>query len=283
MVDAILSYHTSVATCGTAKFNQRLAKELGVPFRHWLDRRDAQHPLYSLKPDEFSLDAFAERLRGHYDLLLHSLPTPLRIADWMRSADRCYAANVTIGNAMRAFRWDTTDLWCPSTIQGNPTRGAINVLTFGMAHKIQTRHYETLKTLLDATGTDYTVSVSTAVHEGSPWDATAHVAERLDPIFGSRLRALGYLADDALAKELRDCTAAAIFYDPAFRQNNTSGWAVVDSGKPFITNRDEASPVVGLNISDMTEWPVDFWHETRTIGQAPTWGGLLAQLNAVHA
>jgi hypothetical protein len=42
---------------------------------------------------------------------------------------------------------------------------------------------------------------------------------------------LGYLADDALgSKELRECTALRMFFDPAVRANNTTFWAAVEAG-----------------------------------------------------
>lgn len=274
MVDAVLSYHTSAATCGTAKFNQQLAQRLGVPFRHYLDRRNARHPLYSLKPDEIrGIIPMAQP----YDLWLHAIPAPGH-QRWIVEATVAYAANDVIAREMRKYRDDVQTLWCPSTIQGNPSRGSINVLTFGMAHKIQTTHYETLKTLLDATGANYTVSVSTAVHEGSPWDATVQVAERLRAVFGGTLRSLGYLADDALAREIRDCSAAAIFYDPAFRANNTSGWAVLDAHKVLITNLDADSPVCSaLDVNELREWPSDTWHLSRS-NHAYTWDALIGKL-----
>lgn len=279
MIDAVLSYHTNGVTCGTAKFNQQLAAKLGVPFRHYLDRGTASHSLYSLKPDEIH---GIVPLAKPYDLLLHALPGPGH-QRWIVDATTAYAANDAIAREMRKYRPDVTVIACPSTIQGNPTRGAINVLTFGMAHKIKIEHYGRLKALLDASGADYTVSVSTAIHEGSPWDETVQVGDRLRALFPSVLRVLGYLADDALAREIRDCTAAAIFYDPAFRANNTSGWAVLEAGKPLITNCDADSPKGPIDIHTLTEWP-DFWHFSRPIVSPPTWETLITTLQSpVHA
>jgi len=72
----------------------------------------------------------------------------------------------------------------------------------------------------------------------------AEAGERIRSIFGDKARVLGYLADDALARELRDCTAVAMFFNPALRANNTTYWAAVDVGRPVITNRDEYSPML---------------------------------------
>lgn len=254
MIDAVLSYHTNGATCGVAKFNQRLARELGVPcysVRDGRTRGHTRHLLLSIKPEEIPETVHLEL--DTYDLFLHG-PDDGR---WTKHAAAVYAANAAIADRLKGVRPDVIEAWCPSTIEGNPHRGAINVLTFGMANKIQTARYDKLKALLDATGEDYTVSVSTAIHEGSPWDETALVGERLRGVFGSALRVLGYLADDALAKELQEATAVALFFEPALRANNTTFWAALDAGCPVVTNVDAYSPAIAQqvgNIDTMTHW-----------------------------
>lgn len=281
-IDAVLSYHMNPATCGVAKFNHRLAKELGVPCVQigynavW----SLRHPIVSIKPaeiDSLTWAWFPFPSCREFDVFLHGWDEHAAIV--CRLADRVYAANSVIAAQAREHASDVIEAWCPSTIDGNPTRGTINVLTFGMAHKIQTTHYEKLKTLLDATGEDYTVSVSTAIHEGSPWDETALVGERLRGVFGERLRVLGYLADDALAKELRGATAVAMFFDPALRANNTTFWAAVDAKCRIVTNLDADSPtpkgpVRIEDINEMTEfshYPFTQW----THGYPDyTWNGL---------
>lgn len=251
-IDAVLSHHMNPHTCGVAKFNHRLARELGVPCDEIHNASRYQHPLVSVKPEEMA--GGVPTPTGQYDLFLHGVPM---VGSYMGRPARVYAANGVIARRLRHHWPHIIDAWCPSTIEGNPTRGTINVLTFGMAHKLQVHRYEKLKALLDSTGEDYTVSVSTAVHEGSPWDETASVGDRLRSVFGSALRVLGYLADDALARELRDCTAVAAFFDPAFRANNTSAWAVLEAGKPLITNVDDSSPRANglFNIEAMNHWP----------------------------
>jgi hypothetical protein len=66
-------------------------------------------------------------------------------------------------------------------------------------------------------------------------------------IFGDKLRVLGYLGDDALAKELREVDAVAAFFVPALRANNTSAWAALEAGKPLYTNTDEYSPSLDVH------------------------------------
>jgi hypothetical protein len=228
MIDAILSYHLNPLTCGVAKFNQQLAERLGVPCLPL--GSPCMHPLISIKPQEMlrGVPFFApEQMNEHhppFDLLLHG------------PSDAPYLAL-----AERIFYADT--LGCPSTLQGNPTRGRYRVLTFGMAHKRIVPHYQALKLQLDRDYPDYTVELSTAIHEGHPWEAGLRDSiDTLRAIFGTHLRVLGFLGDDALAKELQDVDAVALYFDPAARANNTTLWAAVQSGKTIYTNTDEHSP-----------------------------------------
>lgn len=247
-VDAVLTFHTSPETCGVAKFNLRLAQQLGVPMLPWrTGKLAAQHPLLSIKPSEVTaVDLYP--MPGTFDLFLHG-----SLDRWATEAalqaTRVYAANRVLAREVAAVRPDVIEAFCPSTIRGRGSRGAYQVLTFGMAHKFQRTYYEALKRTLDAEARDYTVNVSTAIHEGSPWDETANVGALLRDVFGDRLRVLGYLADDALARELDACDAVALFFDPAVRANNTTYWAAVAAGKRIFTNRDEWSPSPDARVS----------------------------------
>lgn len=246
MIDAILTHPHHPDLCGVAKFSRKLAKHLGVPCHRNLGA-DAVHPLLSIKGAEGDI-SYKDRPNGSFDLFAHdAYGCVLTLAPL---ASRVYAANSVIAAQLREIRPDVVSAWCPSLIDGDDSRSAYNVLTFGMAHKLQIAHYKQLKADLDAEwGDNYTVRVSTAVHEGSPWDATAEVADRLRDIFGNKLRVLGYLADDALAWELMDADAVALFFDPALRENNTTYWAAKAHGCHVITNRDEFSPDINGDYS----------------------------------
>lgn len=222
MIDAVLSYHMNPLTCGVAKFNVQLAHRLGVPHDTLLSSDQYQHPIWSVKASE--VDRWPVCRSQSFDVLWHD-------------------AGVTLASSAADQVWYASELGCPATIVGNPTRGTYRVLTFGMAHKRLLPHYEHLKVHLDAEHPDYTVEMSTAIHEGHPWeDGLAHSVAGMRAIFGDHLRVLGFLGDDALAKELQDCDAVAVYFDPAFRANNTTAWAAIDAGKVLYTNRDEHSP-----------------------------------------
>jgi hypothetical protein len=286
LVDAVLTPHPNELTCGTGKWSIRLAERLGVPCRSmdWV-RGEYHDPLISARLTEIdTMTQWPDR----YDLILHDW-APL----WPRAvarARRIYAANAVLAEQIRPFRSDVQTLFCPSSLNGNPDRGRYRVLTYGMAHKITAPHYEKLKALLDVAQPDYTISLSTAVHEGSPWDESLQRStECLRAVFGDRLRVLGYLADDALAKELHDCDAVALFYAPALRANNTTAWAALDAGKPLVTNVDECSPAElrgrVMHIESMRHWPFGHvLHEYGVRGQEAakqlSWEKLVGMLRA---
>ena len=279
MIDAVLSYHLNPFACGVAKFNLALAKRLGVPCLP-LGAVTPAHPLLSIKYAELEKDIHIPTRRGadDYALLLH---------------DRGLRPDsMLFQGASRVFYAD--ELGCPSTLEGNAHRGHLNVLLFGMAHKIHihTVYVERLRDLLSRAHSDYTVSVSTSVHEQQPWDETfTKTITALRKVFGSHLRVLGYLADDALARELRDCSAAALFFDPAARANNTTIWGALEAGCPVFTNLDADSPpdlVHNQTVFDlvrMTDWPFSpLRHDVAKAGQQAaagrSWDKLIEALRA---
>ena len=238
--DSVISYHSNYYGCGVAKFSQQLASNLGVEYRSWHSLASG-HPLLSLK--------FAE-IPPHehlpwttFDLFCHDLPLTTNHYTAVTKASRIYAANSDIARTLRSTRPDVITAWCPSLVVGNRSRGVIHLLTFGMAPKVGHDCHERLKAFLG--DSDYTIGLSCAAHEGSAWDSQMLEAERaMRALYGSRLRVLGSLADDALVREIDDCTAAALFFDPAFRANNTTAWAVLERGCPLVTNLDSDSPLI---------------------------------------
>jgi hypothetical protein len=242
VIDAVLSYHMNPQTCGVARFNHALAKRLRVPCLPF--GSPAKHPLVSIKFSETPDRTPVLPNGGPFDLFLHD--REIRGLYLVKSARNVYAGSAEIARWARVWRPDVVTVFCPSTIDGNPSRGRYRVLVFGMAHKLNLPHFETLKEHLEREHDHYTIELSTAVHEGSPWDtALTESVEAMRGIFGDKLRVLGFLGDDALAKELREVDAVAMYYQPALRANNTTYWAAVDAGKTIYTNRDALSPQIG--------------------------------------
>lgn len=280
MIDAVLSAHADPLTCGVKKWNDRLAQELGVPSdRLVLVGSAYRHPLLSLKLSELppNPDVLAE---------LRKYPQPYSVL-WHGPADDLVSQRA-------AHVLHAEEIGCPSTIRGNATRKGLTVLSYGMAHKAQLVHFERLKHLLEAKGDPYTVCISSAVHEGNPWDSLAAPHTALLEIFGEHLRFLGFLADDALAREIRDCHMAALFYEGGVRANNTTLWAALEVGTPVITNLDRLSPKVlehnasVFDIAQLTEWPCpNQLREVRFGGyrasQMYSWPNVVDRLRAVYA
>jgi hypothetical protein len=228
VIDCVYSYHGHPLSCGVTKFNVQLAQKLGVPHVVGLADLDAKYPLLSIKWSEISpRDQKGLRFwcaTNRYQLLWHDEGD----AGLSAAADSLQHASV---------------LGCPATIQGDATRGTIDVLTFGMAHKVNEPHLRRLKGLLDQTGQSYTISLSSAIHAGDAWEARLDASTALfRDIFGSHLRVMGFLADDAIARLLEHVTHVAVFYDPAARANHTTLWAALEAGVPTITNLDQDSP-----------------------------------------
>lgn len=246
MVDAVLSYHMDPNACGIARFSQALAKRLGVPFDYVGKIHRWQHPLVSWKSTEQPSDWWPGNgvsIKQPYDLFLHDWPTypDYGAESWLEYSGRVYAGNGLIAERIRSVRPDAVEAFCPNTLAGNVSRGEYRVLTFGMVHKKLAPHFSQLKHRLDSEHPDYTVELSAAQHEGKT-ETIEDAAKELRAIFGDKLRVLGNLSDDALAKELRDVDAVALYYDPALRANNTTAWAALEAGKTLYTNTDEHSP-----------------------------------------
>jgi hypothetical protein len=242
MLDAVLSVHPNPQTCGVTKFGVQLAERLGVPHDSTANYMQYRYPLVNVKTSEVPHWWDVCPLWTDYDLFLHDIPVPMT---WfqVKKAKRVFAANSVIAEGLKMARPDVISAWCPSTVQGNADRGKYRVLTFGMAHKLVIPHFQKLREHLEEHYHDYTISLSTAVHEGQDWaKSLKESADVLQSVFGGRLRVLGYLADDALAREIQECDAVAAYFPTAFRENNTSAWAALAAGKRLFTNVDDLSP-----------------------------------------
>lgn len=250
MIDAVCSYHGHPLSCGVTKFNAQLAEKLGVPHVTELRWTRGQcYPLLSLKWSEISPD-------GQRAIRSWCAFNRFRVL-WHDEGD----AGISAGADDVQY---ASHLGCPPTIRGDATRGTIDVLTFGMAHKQNASHLARLQTLLQATDVPYTVSVSSAVHVGDAWEARLEDSTALyREMFGSHLRVMGFLADDAIARLFQAVTHVAVFYEPAARANHTTLWASLAAGVPTITNLDRQSPVelqhhVSVyNLAQLEEFPTE--------------------------
>ena len=304
MIDCIAGYHLNPWTCGIAKFNAILARNLDVPVVGigTVDLRAYRRPLLSLKMSEFSpadaqaLAAWVGAHEGAFELFLHAFDgTPVE-NQLLAAAARVYCGNRELAHDLGPARPDIVELFCPGTLL-NPQRfqnTELSVFTFGMAHKIRVPLYRRLRDLLEATGKSYSVYVSTALHENTSFDGSFVVRfEELQSIFNGQVYFMGYLSDTAVYNHLTECTYLAAFFEKGLRANNTTVNAAMECGCAVITNLDEHSPaglahmknVIDINACDR----LPGMEQAEKIGRAARevareqygWDSLVAQLRPV--
>lgn len=241
MIDAVLSYHADPISCGVTKFSQQLAKRLDVGWGTLgttrINHVDVHHSLVSVKFAE--LGERPMLFLQPYDLFLHDYQP----GGWRQVLDarRVFAASRAIADQVRGMRPDVIPAWCPSLVEAQ-AREPITVLSFGMAHKLRADLYETLKEKLDATGENYVVYVSAALHDGTTFGDASASFETLRRLFGPRFVFLGTLSDEAMVDRLRTCTYVAAFFEKGLRENNTSVMAAIEHGAIVLTNHDHLTP-----------------------------------------
>lgn len=238
MIDAVLSYHADPISCGVTRFSQQLARRLDVPWGTLDEWPADKRTMVSVKFAEIPAGARMTNCL-HSDLFLHD--TAPTLAAYLPYARRVFTANQAIADTLRGQHPNIIPAWCPSLVEAQP-REPITVLSMGMAHKIRTDLYATLKEKLDATGEPYVVYISAALHEGTTFSDAAQSFETLRKLFGMTFVFLGTLSDEAMVDRLRTCTYVAAFFEKGLRENNTSVMAAIDNGAKVLTNHDERTP-----------------------------------------
>ncbi len=266
-LDCVVGYHLNPHTCGIAKFNLVLARQLQVPIHGLADPAVRDHPriLLSIKTEEFSeaalhlLTRFLDELKPQQELqlFLHAYAdTPLE-RRFLERAERVYCGNSELAGRLRPHHRQVVEAWCPGsfleTQRFEPSE--LTVLTFGMAHKVRASHFEKLQTLLEATGKSYSLFVSTALHEGTTFEGSfAKAFAQIQEIFRGQAYFLGYLSDAGVYNYLLDTTYFAAFFEKGVRENNTSVNSAMECGAVVITNLDDLSPATyrgGRNLIDI--------------------------------
>jgi hypothetical protein len=269
-MDCVLSYHMNPLTCGVAKFNLKLARELGVSMHQVLDPIVTTYraPVLSMKMCEFDradVGRLGELLdwvewRECYSLFLHSWEDTEIEHRMVLEAVDVFCGNAELASQVSNLRQSNIHgLWCPGTLidARRFDDAEISVFTFGMAHKIRSRYYDKLKNLLEDAGKSYCLYVSTALHENTSFDDDFSVGfEELSEVFDHDLRFLGYLLDDATYNYLLETDFFVAFFEQGVRANNTTVHAAMHCGAVVITNLDEYSPPEFQhmkNIIDITQ------------------------------
>ena len=124
MIDCIAGYHLNPWTCGIAKFNAILAKELDVPVVGLAspDLRNYSRPLLSIKMSEFTDDdaralaVWVDANVGGFDLFLHAFDgTPIEHR-LLAAAAHVYVGNRELSHQLSPSRADVVELFCPGTL-----------------------------------------------------------------------------------------------------------------------------------------------------------------------
>jgi hypothetical protein len=303
-MDCVLGYHLNPLTCGIAKFNLILARQLNIPVLGIFDTNalNYQRPLLSVKISEFrdediaALDRLldAANRRQSLRLFLHAFSGTAVELKMIRQAEIVYCGNSELVAQLHDLRSDLVEVWCPGTLFDTQrfNHAEVSVFSFGMAHKVRSDYYRKLCALLERTGKSYCLYLSTALHDSTSFDESFAVAfEELREIFGGNVYFLGYLSDTAVYNYLSETTFFAAFFDKGVRANNTSVNAAMQCGSVVITNLDQYSPSSFIHLDNLLDirqcsaLPTDRHLLSRICAKARAtathtlgWDGLIAQL-----
>lgn len=280
---AVVSFHTNPYTCGVARFNQSLARTMGVPvvpLDDYLARGSNEPVLLSIKLEEISpvtLNELHRRLDTgilRYDLYVHGVDGSQLESLLISGANRVFGGSAEITAKIRDVRADATSVFAPGA-PVLPRQAPVDctLLTFGMAHKIRSDGYRKLAGVMEGDPRSFRLEISTALHEGGSFDESFFtVGDEISAAFSGNVRFLGFLADAEVSQRLREVDALVAFFPRGVRENNTTVLSAMTHGCPVITNLDESSPawmVHGatiLDVASMTKFPDDV--ELRRIGDA---------------
>lgn len=251
----ILTSHLNRYLSGVAKFNHILAERTGGVCRPMSEAAQvaAGPVLVSVKLADSSkeMHGVAERAaaalleRGiEYDLFFHSFGDMRAERRLLAGARHAFAGNEELVRRIVSAGYDAEALWCPALLDGHAplATGRMTVFSFGMSHKIRVHHYERLKLLLDRSGADYEILVSTAFHENASFGDLDETERQFMRLFGRRVHLLGFLSDESVDHFLTRADVFCAFFEGGVRANNTTAFAALERGTPLLTNLDPLSP-----------------------------------------
>src|SRR5687767_11974582 len=145
MIDCIAGYHLNPWTCGIAKFNAILARELSLPVVGLAapELKDYSRPLLSIKMSEFTpadaqaLSEWVEAHVGRFEIFFHAFDGTEFEKRLLATAARVYCGNRELSHQLAPARPDIVELFCPGTLLNSARfqKTELSVFTFGMAHK----------------------------------------------------------------------------------------------------------------------------------------------------
>ena len=249
----VASFHTNPYTCGVARFNVSLAKSLKTKVLplSTAHTSGSGKVLLSIKLQEID-EPGKEVLRSmladndfKFDIFLHACEFSSLEDQLLQKAESVFAASSEIGKELQSKRPDVVSLFAPgAAVTANTKESQINLLTFGMAHKISAAGYRRLGKLLSEGSQSFSLEVSSALHEGTSFDENFFlVGSEISEVFGGNVVFLGFLADDEVSRRLHAADALVAFFPRGVRENNTTVLSAMAHGCAVITNFDSYSPV----------------------------------------
>lgn len=260
MIDSVVGHHANPFRSGVARFNEILARRLGVPVTALPDTGKGAHPLLSFKvgeldePARAALETLLQRV-DEWSLFLHDYSGTALEERLVTGAAWTWCGNHEVLARVGALTDRAEAVWAPGLVSDlraiEPT--AVSVFTFGMAHKIQTDMFARLRDLLELSGRSYALYVSSANHETASIEDAQVVYEELHEVFPSRFYFLGNLSDVAVYNYLLESTFFAAFFPGGVRANNTSVASAMEHGAVVITNLDEHSPPEFVHMDNVID------------------------------
>lgn len=252
LYSSLVSYHTNPYTCGVARFNQALAKEMRIPLcsvSKFVPSSESIS-LLSIKFEEMSTKSAEDmwtqldQVDAKFDLFLHGITQSEIENRYLNKARRVIVATREYAEIVRAQRPDVLSYFAPGAVDSSKkTNVDITLLTFGMAHKIRSDGYRKLGEILTADERSVQLEISTALHDGTSFSEDFFsVGSEISEVFNGNVSFLGFLADDEVSRRLCAADALVAFFPSGVRENNTTVLSAMAHGCAVITNLDSLSP-----------------------------------------
>ena len=273
MFDVVFTYHSNIHTCGVARFNHYLAAHLSVPMLRLTQQpvERFENPVVSIKVSEISnadLQSVQDQIGslGSYTLIVHDFHDSPFLRKVVKSATRVMGLNREIVSNLRKFRKDAVVGYTVASYgePEAPKTPNLTLITFGMAHKIQSSRYQKVADILKFDARSHLLEISSALHEGTQFDDSFfEVGDEIAEFFEGRVRFLGFLADPEVSRRIARASAMLAFFPRGARENNNSVMSAMHLGVPVITNIDDLSPSwlrhneTVFDIEELREFPSD--------------------------
>jgi glycosyltransferase involved in cell wall biosynthesis len=220
-----------------------------VSFTDWIrgNMSDVRYVL-SLKPSEMSMEdchLLFDRLQSvtsSFVLVLHEFLDSELEHHMLVRADRILTVDNEMAERVRAKGHQVVNGYAPAALRSHSV--APNDLTFlvlGMSHKMNQLLFDRFVELCETSGESYSLEVSMAVHEGQNLGEAFDMMEDLTRSKGSKVRFLGFLSDEALARAISDSDGIVLLRE-GIRESNSSVLAAMSFGKPAFVWLDALSP-----------------------------------------